>query len=237
MKITIHQPEYLPWLGFFDKIRQCELLVLLDHVPFTKNYFQNRNRIRGINGPVWMTVPVKTKGKFNQPIREVEIDNANPWKRKNLNTLLQNYSKAPFFDQYAPFFNNLYQKDWPLLSELNETCIRYLLEQLGIATKLVRSSSLDPQGKKSDLILDICKKTGASSYLSGISGKEYLHEPSFREAGIEIQYQEFHHPIYTQLHEPFISCMSAVDLLFNHGPKSLEIIQGIGAQTMEQLFH
>ncbi len=237
MKITIHQPEYLPWLGFFDKVRQCELLVLLDHVPFTKNYFQNRNRIRGAEGPIWMTVPVKTKGKFNQPIREVEIDNVNPWKRKNLNTLLQNYRKTPFFDRYVPFFTDLYQKEWRFLSELNETCIRYLLEQLEINVKLIRSSTLNIQGGKSDLVLDICKKTGADFYLSGISGKEYLNDPSFREAEIKVQYQEFHHPIYSQLHEPFIPCMSVVDLLFNHGAKSLEIIQGIGAQTMEQLFH
>lgn len=234
--MTIHQPEYLPWLGFFDKVRQCELLVLLDHVPFTKNYFQNRNRIRGAEGPLWLTVPVKTKGKFNQPIRNVGIDNVNPWKRKNLNTLLQNYRKAPFFDLYAPFFNDFYQRDWALLSELNETCIRYLLEQLGINITLIRSSTLGIEGNKSDLILDICKKTGASLYLSGISGKEYLQESSFREAGIEIQYQEFHHPIYSQLHEPFIPCMSVVDLLFNHGGKSLEIIQGIGVQTMEEFF-
>ncbi len=183
-----------------------------------------------------MTVPVKTKERFNQLICEVEIDNVNPWRRKHLHTLMQNYRKAPFFDKYAPFFNDFFQREWSSLNELNQDCIHYLLEQLGIQIKVLPASTLKPEGKKSDLILDICKKVGADTYLSGISGKEYLDESSFQRNGIPILYQEFHHPIYQQLYDPFIPCLSVVDLLFNYGDKSLDVIRGIGVETIEHLF-
>lgn len=236
MIVTIHQPEYLPWLGLFDKVRQCDLFVLLDNVPFSKHYFQNRNRVRSQQGTVWLTIPVRTTGKFGQLISQVTIDSTNPWRRKNLNTIIQNYQKAPFFKQYLPFFQEIYEREWQWLCDLNEVCIRRLLEELRIKVKVIRASSLFPQGSKGSLLLDICKKVGASMYLSGISGKEYLDESIFRDAGIKLRYQQFHHPIYKQLFEPFIPCLSVIDLLFNYGDHSLDIIQGIGVPAMEELF-
>ena len=238
MVVTIHQPEHLPWLGFFDKARQVDVFVMLDHVQYRRRYFQNRNRIPTTQGSVWLTVPVLVKGKYDQPINEVRIDNeGNPrWREKCWNSIVHNYKKAPYFHDHAPFFEGLYQKDWDRLVDLNEAIIRYLLTAFSIDVKVVASSELNVQGQRGELLLDICKKLGAPVYLSGISGREYLDLKMFADAGIEVRFQEFHHPIYEQAYEPFIPCMSAIDLLFNYGPASLDVIRGVWVETMAHVF-
>ncbi len=237
MTVTIHQPEHLPWLGFFDKARQVDLLVLLDHVQYRKQYFQNRNRIRSSEGFRWLTVPILIKGRHLQSINQVEIDNTGSphWRRTCLRLLMDCYRKACFFPAHAEFFEKLYHCQWKWLVDLNETIIRYLLEAFAISVPLKRSSELGIQARKGDLNLEICQKVGASRYLSGISGKAYLDLEKFRSEGVEVQIQAFHHPIYQQLHETFLPCMSAIDLLFNHGPRSGDILKGIGAQTLEKI--
>jgi WbqC-like protein len=235
MIVTIHQPEHLPWLGFFDKVSQADCFVLLDHVQFRKNYFQNRNRIRSAEGSTWLTVPVRLKGRFGQPLNQVEIDNSgNPkWREKSWKTIAQYYGKAPFFNLYAPFFESLYRTEWQHLVDLNERIIGYVLSVLGIQVSLIKSSSMDlEERKKGDLVLDISKKVGAGTYLSGISGPDYLELEKFAECGIELKFQNFRHPVYRQLFDPFIPNMSIIDLLFNHGPQSLDIIKGLGAQAV-----
>lgn len=236
--VAIHQPEHLPWLGFFDKIRQAELFVVLDHVQYRRRYYQNRNRIRAAQGAVWLTVPVHVKGRYDQPINEVRIDNeGNPrWREKCWNNVVHNYKKAPYFHDHAPFFEGLYQKDWDRLVDLNEAIIRYLLSALGIPARLVRSSRLASEAEKGELMLDICRKVGATTYLSGISGKDYLDPGRFAEHNIKLAFQEFHHPIYRQLYEPFVPCLSSIDLLFNYGPASLDVIKGVGVETMTHVF-
>lgn len=238
MVVTIHQPEHLPWLGFFNKIRQADVFVVLDHVQYRRRYFQNRNRIRGSEGPLWLTVPVRVKGRYDQPINEVEIDTeGHPrWTRQCWNSLRHCYAKAPFFSDHAEFFESLYARRWTRLADFNQEIIHYLLAALGIRVEVVRSSTLDLTGRKGDLMLETCRKLGADAYLSGISGRAYLDEIAFTDAGIALRFQEFHHPIYRQLHEPFIPCLSTVDLLFNHGPASLDVIKGVGVETLEHVF-
>jgi len=238
MVVTIHQPEHLPWLGCFDNVRQAAVFVVLDHVEYRKRYFQNRNRIRAEHGAIWLTVPVHVKGMFHQPINEVRIDNeGNPrWREKCWNSIVHNYRKAPHFADHAPFFEDLYKKDWSPLVELNETIICYLLSAFSIEVRVVKSSSLGSTAEKGDLMLDLCRKVGATTYLSGISGKDYLDKAKFAEHNIQLQFQEFHHPIYKQLHEPFQPCMSAIDLLFNYGPASLDVIKGVGVQALDHVF-
>ena len=235
MIVTIHQPEHLPWLGFFDKISQADCLVLLDHVQFRKNYFQNRNRIRSSQGSTWLTVPVRLKGRFGQALNQVEIDNAgNPkWREKSWKTISQYYVKAPFFSPYAPFFESLYRTEWQQLAELNESIIEYVISALGIEVAVIKSSTLDvEEEKKGDLVLEISRKVGADTYLSGVSGPDYLEPEKFAESGIELTFQNFQHPVYRQLFDPFIPNMSIIDLLFNHGSQSLDIIKGAGAQPV-----
>lgn len=237
MIVTIHQPEHLPWLGFFDKLRQAQTWVLLDQVPYRKHYFQNRNRIRGDRGEVWLTVPVLTRGKLGQAIRDVRIDHRGSprWRAKCWTSLAQHYGRAPFWAEHAGALEALYRRDWERLVELNEALIRYLLVAFSIQVTIVKSSELNVSGQRSALLLAICRRLNAEVYLSGISGREYLDQDLFREAGIEVRFQAFHHPIYAQQYEPFIPCLSALDLLLNRGPDSLEALRGVGVETMQEL--
>ncbi|HLG71773.1 MAG TPA: WbqC family protein [Chloroflexota bacterium] len=224
--MAIHQPEFLPWLGFFDKLRQADVFVLLDHVQFEKNYFQNRNRIRVPQDPgwAWLTVPVLSKGRFGQAIAEVEINQSVDWQRKHLAAVQLSYGRAPHFERYWPPLAQQYSLHWARLAELNESLIRLLAGMLGIQTTIVRSSSVPVNGAKTEMLLGLCQHFGATVYLSGISGRDYLDCEAFRGAEIEVRFQDFRHPVYEQRYKPFIPAMSAADLLFNCGPHSLDIL-------------
>jgi len=238
MIVTIHQPEHLPWLGFFDKVRQADMFVMLDHVQFRKNYYQNRNRIRSADGAIWMTVPVLTKGHSSQAINQILINNQGSprWRGKCWTSLVQCYRNAPYWSSYGAEFERLYQKTWARLVELNEAVIRFLLDALSIKTRIIKSSEVNTEGNRGDLVLNICRQVGADVYLSGVSGKEYLSYEKFAAAGIQLRFQQFHHPIYRQLYEPFIPCLSVIDLLFNYGPASMNVLRGIGVPTMQHVF-
>lgn len=233
MIISAHQPEYLPYLGFFYKMAKVDKFILVDHIQFLKGGFQNRNRIRTASDPqgwAWLTVPVITSGKEYQKINEVEIDNSIPWGRQHWKAIYFNYKKTPFFNLYEDFFKKLYSKKWEKLVDLNETIIYYLKEELGIKTPIVKSSEAEFKGGKTDLMIDLCKKFGADTHLTGpgtnnFREKSYIEEEKFEENKLKHIFSDFEHPIYPQRFEPFIKNLSAIDLLFNCGPKSLEIIQ------------
>ena len=232
MIVSINQPAYLPWLGYFQRIAVSDVHVVLDDVQFEKNSFVNRNRVRAAGGATWLTVPVLTAGRFGElPIAALEIDNRAPWRRKHWATLGQAYGAAPYFADHEPFFHTVYQRDWTRLAELCAEVTRYLLDAFGIATPVVRSSDLAASGAKDELVLDLCRKTGATTYLSGALGRDYLREELFADAGIAVAYQDYEHPEYTQLRGPFLPFMAAVDLLFLHGPASLGILLGDGQRV------
>lgn len=239
MVVTIHQPEHLPWLGFFDKIRRADTFVMLDHVQYRKNYFQNRNRIRTSNGSMWLTVPVLQRGTLDKNINQIQINNQGSprWREKCWTSLVQHYGKAEFWPLYRVFFEEVYTRNWGRLVQINEALIAYLLSVFGIEVEVVKSSEIiDVAGRRGELLLDICRKTGADTYLSGVSGMDYLDVNKFADAGVKVIFQEFHHPVYRQLHEPFLPCMSAIDLLFNYGPASLEVLKGVGVPTLDYVF-
>ena len=229
MMIAGHQPEYLPYIGFFNKMMLCDEFVVVDHVQYNKKTWQNRNRIRTAQGELLLTVPVLSKGSFEQAINEVKINNNENWQKKNWQSILLNYKKAPFFDAYKGFFEDLYSKKWEMLAELNITIIKYIAEQLKIAKKIVKSSELGVTGQKTDLLIDLCKKTGADAYLSGSGGRTYVDDAKMRTEGISSRFTDFKHPVYKQLHDPFMPNMSVIDLMFNYGnEKSREIILNAG---------
>ena len=225
-------------MGFFDKARQADLLVLLDSVQYRKNYFQNRNRVRASNGPAWVTVPVLTKGSSSQTIREVRInDEGSPrWREKYWATIEQSYRGTPFWSEYAGPLHDALRTESALLAEVNQRFIEVLLRWFGIEVKIVRSSELPVDGSRTDLLLAVCQAVGADRYLSGISGREYLDVAKFTAANIAVEFHEFHHPIYAQRYEPFEPCMSSIDLLFNHGAESSNILKGIGVPVMAEVF-
>lgn len=226
MIVSIHQPAYLPWLGYFQRIAASDLHITLDHVQFEKNSFVNRNRIRTTDGWCWLTVPVRTRHRFGAlPISEIEIDDASRWRAKHWNAIRQNYARAPYFDAHAGFFEDVYRRDWKRLADLCRAITDYLLAAFGIQTLIWQSTWLSPQRSKDELVLELCERAGADVYLSGALGRDYLRTAEFARAGIRVQYQDYQHPQYPQWRgdgfEPF---MSAVDLLFNCGPNSRDIL-------------
>ena len=226
MIVGIQQPEHVPWLGFFNKLLQVDLFVLLDHVQFKKRYFENRNLIRTNDRTQWITVPVQTKGRYTQAINEVEIDNEQNWSRKYLNSLNRTYARAPFFADRAPDVFKCIDRGWQKLSELNRELIQLLADQCRITTPIVLSSDLRVEGVSgSDLILAICEELSADIYVSGPNGRNYLDSGAFASKEIKLVYHDYEHPFYPQLHAPFISHLSTLDALFNVAEME-ELVQG-----------
>lgn len=223
MKVAVHQPQYLPWLGYFDKMDQADCFVILDQVQFKKNEWQNRNRIKTAAGWQWLTVPVLHR--FPQRISEVKVNNAAPWSRKHLGALVSNYSGTPFFDVHRPFFEEIYARDWTLLLDLNLATLSYLAQVLGIRTKLHLASSLPERGEATDRLVAICQALGADTYLSGAGAREYLDVQRFEEAGIRVVFQAFQCPLYPQRFGAFEPNLSLVDLMFNCGEASLQVLR------------
>jgi hypothetical protein len=221
--ISLHQPVYLPWLGFLDKIISSDKFVFLDDVQYEKRGFQNRNKIRTHEGNMWLTVPVKTKS--TTMLKNVEIDYSFDWIKKHMKAITLNYSKTSFFNNYWPELEKIYNKKHDYLFELNMDIIKFLMNKLNIKTSIIFSSELKISEKGSDRILKICKELNADTYISGIGGKKYLNEENFIKNKINIKFQNFEHPIYKQNFKPFHSNMSAIDLLFNEGYGSEKIIK------------
>lgn len=234
--IGIHQPEAFPWLGFFDKLFQSDVFVLLDTVQFEKNYYQNRNRIRTRDGWAWITLPVLTKGRSSQAIAEVEINDAVEWRRKIKGTIEQHYRKAAHWAEYRDGLWEILDHPCERLADFNIAVIGWLSEALGVRRRMVRASTLGVAGNQSALLLNICRSLGATAYLSGVSGRTYLEAGLFQQAGIAVRFQEFHHPIYPQCYQPFVPQMSALDLLFTQGPRALAWLTVSDVSRLDEVF-
>lgn len=224
MKVTIHQPEHMPWLGYFDKMAKADIYVILDIVQYRKNYFQNRNKfIDPRTGDVyWLTVPVLLKGHTSLTIKDMQINNSQNWKRKYWAKLQDSYRKHPHFHPYSEEVYSILTEDWEYLAKLNLALIEFFRKHLNINNKLIRASELDIDGKQSELLLDICKKTKASVYLAGPSGRDYLDKNIFEKSGIDVEFHAFEHPVYPSVR--FAPYLSTLDLLMNCGEKSANIL-------------
>ena len=225
MIVAVHQPQYLPWLGYFDKMDRADVFVLLDTVQFKKNEWQNRNRIKTASGPQWLTVPVTYR--FPQRIGEVGINNRERWQHRQRQAILTNYRQAPCWDFPAPLIEELLTPAWERLSLLNIASVAGLAKLLGISTPLFVASELpgfpeDPDRR----LIAIVKHFGADTYLAGSGGRDYMDLDLYRQSGINVSFQEYRHPVYEQRFGPFVPFLSVLDLLFNHGPASLTILRG-----------
>lgn len=221
MILSAHQPAYLPWLGYFDKIIRSDIFVYLDTVQFEKNSFTNRNRVKTPQGATWLTVPVKIKGHTGKTMMEIEIENSQDWQKKHLNTIFMNYKKASRFDECYAKLETLYQTRYQLLAELCWDQLLFWVKELGISTQIVRSASLTIDAKKSDLVLGLCRYFKANHYVSGILGKDYLQVEDFARDGIAVTFQEYQHPVYPQTWGDFLPYMSILDLWMNTSDYSL----------------
>lgn len=225
MILAAHQLHYLPWLRYFHKIASCDVFVVLDNVQFNKNGWQNRNKIKTSQGSLTLTVPVLQR--WAQPISEVQIDPKQNWPKKHWGSLSSCYQRAPYFKDHEAFFKEIYTREWKKLNDLNHELLSYLLHALGIQTRIVRSSDLSFQGEATERLVGICKDLDATVYLTGSYAAEvYLDKKPFEREGVSLQFQDFDCPVYAQLYPEagFIPELSALDLLFNCGPKSLEIL-------------
>ncbi|MBU4343802.1 MAG: WbqC family protein [Desulfobacteraceae bacterium] len=225
MIVAVHQPQYLPWLGYFDKIDRADIFVLLDNVQFKKNEWQNRNRIKTAQGSQWLTVPVRYK--FSQLINQVEINNRDKWQHRQRQAIISNYKKAPYWSLLEEFFEEIFLSKWQYISQLNIYVMKKLTELLGITTPIYVASELgefpeDPD----DRLIAMAKHFDADTYLAGGGGREYMNMEKYAESGIEVIFQEYRHPVYNQLFGDFKPFMSAVDLIYNHGRASLGILRG-----------
>jgi len=223
---AIHQPNYLPWLGYFYKVINCDVFVFLDSVQYTKNSFINRNKIKTPQGAIWLTVGVLSKGKYGQLISETKINNDISWSKNHWKSVSQAYSRAPYFDNYEKYLAGIYQKHWEYLADLNETLIKANCDMLAITNvQFIKASDLNVSGTGTELLINICKEVEADTYLSGFGGVKYMEEDKFRESGIELKYYSFEHPVYHQLWGDFIPNLAIIDLLFNEGERSLQILK------------
>ncbi|MGA2091541.1 MAG: WbqC family protein [Endomicrobiales bacterium] len=217
MIVSVHQPHYLPWLGYIDKIKQSDCFVFLDNVQYKKREFQNRNKIRTSTGWMWLTVPVLTKDNFHQKFDDVKIDNETNWMHDHWKSIEHNYARAPHFSQWRERIEPLYTTSWNKLIDINIAMIKLLLEAYFISTPVIMESSLGITTTSTQRIVDICKKLGADTYLSGTGAKDYMDESLFAGSGLQLQYQHFEHPVYDQVFNGFEPNMSIIDHLFNCG--------------------
>ena len=224
MICTIHQPNYLPYLGFFEKAFQSDIFIIYDTTQFKKNDWQNRNRICTSEGWQWITIPVLHR--FGQKINEVKIDNLKKPLKNNWNKIQTIYGKAPFFKDYGEIFEKIYKNTYDFVSDLNCDMIYEIKSILGLRTRFVKSSELPPiETKSTQALIDLCKIVEADTYISGSEGKNYLDLDLFEKAGIELKFQNYRHPVYKQFNNSeFQPYMSAIDLIFNCGESSLKIL-------------
>lgn len=224
--IAILQPGYVPWLGFFDQVLRSDVFVIYDDVQFDKQGWRNRNRIKSANGVQWLTVPVLHRGRSAQLIPEVEINNSVPWGRKHLAAIRQCYAKAPFLDQYATEIEQVLAGPWTHLIDLDREFVGRMCSWLGVRGELVRSSELGIRGDRTERLVKICKALEASRYLTGDAARSYLDPTEFEKNGIRVEFQNYQHPTYPQLHGDFVPYLSALDLLLNCGDESARILRG-----------
>ena len=221
MRLAAHQPQYLPWLGFFDKMDRVDRFVLLDTVQYKKNEWQNRNRIRTATGWQWLTVPVHVH--FPMAIREVAIDEIGTWRRKHREALRIHHSRSPFRAAILPAIEAVLDEPFPSLASLNIRFIRLLAELLGVRTPIVLASDVPrlPEGADERLIA-LCRHFGADEYLAGQGGGAYMDLGAYRSAGVGVAFQEFRHPVYRQSYPGFEANLSSIDLLLNCGAASID---------------
>jgi hypothetical protein len=219
-KVAILQSNYIPWKGYFDIIRKADVFVIYDEVQFTKNDWRNRNLIKTPNGTEWLTIPVAQKS-LHQRIDETTITLKN-WNKKHWNTLLGNYSKAPYFKEYRDDLEGFYHGlDTNNLSEINFSFIKKINSILDINTEIIDSKSLHLTGDKNERLLDAIKKLNGTHYISGPAAKNYINEEKFQSESVAIEWMDYsEYPVYSQLFGPFKHEVTILDLIFNEGPNA-----------------
>jgi len=217
--VVIHQPDFLPWLGYFHRLTGADLFIALDHVQFvtgTSRSWTHRDMIKTPQGAKWLSLRVQ-KAPFGTPIRDIQLAPGLEWRQDNLNLIRENYRKAPHFAEVFPRLEELYIRPIETMAEMNLASLDLLESMLGVKTPRLISSQMSPQGSSTAMLVDLLQKAGATRYISGQGARAYLDENLFAQAGIELVWQTFRHPVYPQLYGEFLAMLSSVDALFNCG--------------------
>jgi hypothetical protein len=213
MKVGIIQSNFLPWLGYFDFIRETDLFIIHDDLQYTKGDWRNRNKIKTPRGVEWITVPVHYRNT-SQLIEETPVDYSSPWARRMLNRIRESYRRAPCFEPYFSELTDLLTQPSVSISDLNLQLIHWVCRSLEIDTPIKMSREYHPQGVKTERIGIL---TWQSTYLSGPAAQAYLIPEMFEQAGIRLEYKQYNYPEYEQLYPPFVLGVSVIDLLFMKG--------------------
>jgi len=235
--VTIMQPTYLPWMGYFDLIDQCDVFLFLDTVAFSRQSWQQRNRILTAHGPLWLTVPVRHSSDGR--ISEMEIDNSRPWRRKHWSTIEGAYRGAVHWKATAQLLAPVYDRDWRSLAELNVTTIEALARQIGVGARFECASAIGQSPRRREgALVDYCLELGATTYLSPAGSFAYLESDlEFAKHGIELRFQHYEHPTYPQAAREFVPYLSVVDLLMATGPEAASVIRRgrRGTRTFDEM--
>lgn len=219
--VVISQPTYLPWLGYFDLLDQADVFVVLDHVQLERRSWQTRNRIRTAQGLQWLSIPLHSHQ--GQSLLETRVEESRAFPRAHLEALALSYRKTPYFEPVYSEIEAVLRTPPASLVELNLALIERLARMLGIQPSWLRSSQMEPRGRRSEMLMDLLAKTGATAYLSSPGAEGYLNEERAAFGEMPIYLHTYEHPVYQQRWKPFMAYASVVDLLFNHGPGSLDI--------------
>ena len=215
------QPAYLPWLGYIQRILASDLLIDLDHVVYSKGDMSNRNKVIGKDEPIWLSIPLTrtNTSSLSTPLNQIYVNNKTNWQKKQLSTLSQTYAKSVFKQELLPFFMDFFSKEYTFLHEAVDSSTKFLLEKFNSKTPIIKSSTLNISETKSELILELCKKFDADTYISGPFGRDYLDLKSFSKANIKVLFHDFVPFEYPQTKHGFMPFLSSVDMLFNVGKK------------------
>lgn len=225
-KVAIVQSNYIPWKGYFDLINLVDEFILYDDMQYTRRDWRNRNKIKTQNGLKWLTIPVKVKGKYLQKINETEIDDID-WSKKHWQSIIENYGKTKYFNDYRDEFEELYiECNENLLSRINYRFIIKICQLIGINTKISFSMEYYFKGEKTEKLVDLCKQVSATEYISGPAAKSYINEELFEEANIALNFMDYSgYPEYYQLFPPFEHSVSIIDLILNEGPDTKKFMK------------
>jgi hypothetical protein len=226
--VAIVQSSYIPWKGYFDLIRAADEFILLDDVQFTKRDWRSRNRIKTKDGLCWLTVPVHTKGLYQQRIMDTTISDP-AWSERHWQTIHGAYARTPFFDAYAPRIKSVYeQPPSDRLSDVNRSLIEAICQTMEITTPIRWSSEYHPSEGRNERLIDLCVKAGATDYLSGPSARGYVDEAAFARAGVTVHFVDYSgYRDYPQPYPPFEHAVSALDLLFCTGPDASDYLKDL----------
>lgn len=217
MVVSIHQPNYIPWLGYFYKIQKSDVFVFLDDVQYIRKGFINRNQIKTHQGIAWLTIPVENKGNYGSLINEMKIRNDLSWQENHLKNIEMNYKKSDYFNDFYSIFEDCLRKNYDNLAELNIEIIKTLCRLFHIKTEMILSSELNVKETGTERLISICKLIGANKYLSGSGGAKYQDEKIFEENAIQLDYSDFREKQYKQLWGDFKGSLSIIDYIFNCG--------------------